>query len=91
MALLGVLGTWQGEEKMLRVEDSEAEGVRDVLLPKSQSPFQTPFQTPFQSPFQTEGAQESSALCLRDHVMPSDWGLPGQSRVSPSCRDRRVT
>lgn len=68
---------------MLRVEDSEAEGVRDVLLPKPTIPFQTPFQT--------EGAQESSALCLRGHVMPSDWGLPGQSGVSPSCRDRGVT
>lgn len=65
MALVGVLGTWQGEEKMLRVEDSEAEGVRDDLLPKPTVPSQT------------DGAQESGALCLRGHVMPSDWELPG--------------
>ena len=71
MALMGVLGTWQGEEKMLRVEDSEAEGVRDDLLPKPTVPSQT------------EGAQESGALCLRGHVMPSDWGLPGAEQSLP--------
>lgn len=53
MALVEVLGAWPGEEeKILRLEDSEREGLGDAPFPKPGIAFQT------------EGAQASSTLCL---------------------------